>query len=122
MVSDSMNARDSSRGAADLAFGFGLTGDALNSAAGRGALTDTRADGGEADCQASSHNGSGGGDGIHVGWCKGKRWEALYGMDLGIGSPRAGTFPKERARVQCRTCARMCLADRRSQAIEKVGF
>ena len=40
-------------------------------------------------------------------------------MDLGIGSPRAGTFPKERARVQCRTCARMCLADRRSQAIDE---
>jgi len=64
------------QGAADLAFGFGLAGNALNSAAGSGALTDTGADGAEADSQTSSDNRRGGGDGIHGGTKVVGRWES----------------------------------------------
>jgi len=39
------------QGAADLAFGFGLTGDALDSATGSGALTDTGANGAKAEAE-----------------------------------------------------------------------
>ena len=62
--------------AAGLAVGLGLTSDAFNSGTGCGALTDTRADGAEADSEASSDNRRGGGDEIHVGTKDGGRWES----------------------------------------------
>ena len=50
-----------------LAFGFGLTGDALNSAAGSGALADARTDGAETDSETSGDDGRGGSNRIHGG-------------------------------------------------------
>jgi hypothetical protein len=53
------------QGAADFAFGFGLTGNAFDSAASRVALTDAGADGADTDSQTSSHDGGGGSKRIH---------------------------------------------------------
>ena len=43
-------------------------------------------------------------------------------MDLGIGSPRAGTLFDGVGPGANRTCARMCLADRRLKAKEDRSF
>ena len=110
------------QGAADLAFGFGLTGDALNSAAGCGALTDTGADGGETDSQTSGHNGSSGGNGIHVERGYGGRCGSADGRWGGVSqNPFApGTSPHGREGPGLLPDLRaMCLADRRVKAKER---